>query len=355
MDDRFDIHMTTAGLQDAAGLAIDSYRALGNDGNHYNASINTGNNTYYPGELARSNDLADAIYDASDHIPVIVDYQLPALISTYLQDDQGTVIEGADVVVSVLVANGALGDLVDDCPVYIEGSSGIYGDDTIFNAARLPDFDTVNLLLDTTTVGDVEGVVRIEGLGQDVGNASYELSTLAVVIAHARPSFSGVKLLQEIDLQADCPIADGAHQLAVDLFNFGHTSNQAGMTYDSVKGVPAGLSITGAPSGLIGPTEAQLEFEIDPEVFGVGEHLVELTILLDDQDLPGAIGHQLDLDLLVVVEGDADIPGDLNGDGQVNGEDLAVLLGSWNTPANDLDGDGNVSGSDLAILLGNWG
>ena len=64
---------------------------------------------------------------------------------------------------------------------------------------------------------------------------------------------------------------------------------------------------------------------------------------------------ELDLDLLVVVEGDADIPGDLNGDGQVNGEDLAVLLGSWSTPANDIDGDGTVDGIDLAILLGNWG
>ena len=355
MDDRFDIHMTTSGLQDGAGLAIDSYRALGNDGNHYNTSINAGNNTYYPGQLARSNALADAIYDASDHIPVVVDYQIPALISSYLQDDQGTVIEGANVNVPVLVANGAQGDLVDNCPVYIEGSSGIFGDDTIFNAPRLPDFDTVNLLLDTSTVGDIEGRVSIQGLGQDMGNASYELSTIALVIAHARPSFSGSKFVQSLALQEDCPLADGAHQLSVDLFNYGYSSNQARMTYDSVEGVPAGVTITGTPGGLIGPTEGQLELEIDPAVFGVGDHLVELTILLDDQDLPGAIGHQLDLDLLVVVEDDADIPGDLNGDGQVNGEDLAVLLGSWSTPANDIDGDGTVDGIDLAILLGNWG
>ena len=49
--------------------------------------------------------------------------------------------------------------------------------------------------------------------------------------------------------------------------------------------------------------------------------------------------------------------GDLNGDGIVNGADLAILLGSWGeggVPA-DLNGDGIVNGADLALLLGNWG
>jgi len=48
--------------------------------------------------------------------------------------------------------------------------------------------------------------------------------------------------------------------------------------------------------------------------------------------------------------------GDLNGDGIVNGADLAAMLGSWGAagPA-DLNGDGIVNGADLALLLGNWG
>lgn len=49
--------------------------------------------------------------------------------------------------------------------------------------------------------------------------------------------------------------------------------------------------------------------------------------------------------------------GDLDGDGDVDGADLAVLLGAWGTsnPAADLDDDGVVAGADLAILLGAWG
>ncbi len=50
------------------------------------------------------------------------------------------------------------------------------------------------------------------------------------------------------------------------------------------------------------------------------------------------------------------VPGDLDGDGLVNGVDLSILLGNWNTnhaPA-DLDGSGLVDGADLARLLSNW-
>jgi hypothetical protein len=48
------------------------------------------------------------------------------------------------------------------------------------------------------------------------------------------------------------------------------------------------------------------------------------------------------------------IPGDLNGDGVVNGVDLASLLSSWGQPDGDLSGDGTTDANDLAILLSNW-
>jgi hypothetical protein len=47
---------------------------------------------------------------------------------------------------------------------------------------------------------------------------------------------------------------------------------------------------------------------------------------------------------------------DLNGDGQVDGIDLALLLGAWGPGggAADLNLDGQVNGFDLALLLGAW-
>jgi hypothetical protein len=51
------------------------------------------------------------------------------------------------------------------------------------------------------------------------------------------------------------------------------------------------------------------------------------------------------------------IPGDYNGDGHVNGPDLAQLLGAWGTINHtiDLTGDGLVDAADLGVLLGAWG
>jgi hypothetical protein len=47
---------------------------------------------------------------------------------------------------------------------------------------------------------------------------------------------------------------------------------------------------------------------------------------------------------------------DFTGDGQVNGKDLAYLLGCWNlSDCGDMTGDGNTSGDDLTYLLDAWG
>jgi hypothetical protein len=51
-------------------------------------------------------------------------------------------------------------------------------------------------------------------------------------------------------------------------------------------------------------------------------------------------------------------PADIDGNGAIDGGDLATLLGSWGACAGcpaDIDGSGTVDGGDLASLLGAWG
>lgn len=50
-------------------------------------------------------------------------------------------------------------------------------------------------------------------------------------------------------------------------------------------------------------------------------------------------------------------PGDLDGDGRVNGADFGVLLAAFGTADStaDLDGDGVVAGGDVGLLLAYWG
>ena len=47
---------------------------------------------------------------------------------------------------------------------------------------------------------------------------------------------------------------------------------------------------------------------------------------------------------------------DINGDGVVNAEDLAIMLNAWGDryPPADLNRNGEVEGADLAILLAYW-
>ena len=80
-------------------------------------------------------------------------------------------------------------------------------------------------------------------------------------------------------------------------------------------------------------------------------------ILTSDEDIPGETTHQLSLTIEVEVGASSD-PADINGDGDVNGADLGILLASWGPcpppcPA-DINGDGVVNGADLGLLLAAW-
>ena len=50
-------------------------------------------------------------------------------------------------------------------------------------------------------------------------------------------------------------------------------------------------------------------------------------------------------------------PGDIDGNGTIDGSDLSQVLGFWGQSGNsaDLNSDGIVDGLDLAIVLGGWG
>jgi len=70
MDDRFDwLFVSSALLSDSSEIHYieNSYHTFGNDGNHFNQAINSGNNS------SVSDEMADAIHNASDHLPIYMD------------------------------------------------------------------------------------------------------------------------------------------------------------------------------------------------------------------------------------------------------------------------------------------
>lgn len=68
LDDRFDMLLFSTAIVQPGGFDIlsNSYKAYGNDGQHYNQALNT------PPYAMYSSTTASALHDASDHLPVVV-------------------------------------------------------------------------------------------------------------------------------------------------------------------------------------------------------------------------------------------------------------------------------------------
>ncbi|MHC4608725.1 MAG: hypothetical protein ACYS7M_00070 [Planctomycetota bacterium] len=91
LDDRFDFQLVTEEWLDGRGFELipGTYRAFGNDGMHFDMAINEGNNFYYSDDVTRSNALASALHDASDHLPVVADYQFLPAVEAFIDSGDG--------------------------------------------------------------------------------------------------------------------------------------------------------------------------------------------------------------------------------------------------------------------------
>ncbi len=78
LDDRFDIMFISEGIKEHNKIEYipGSYTAYGNDGDHYNSSVN------WQGNSIVSETIADALYDASDHLPVYADFDFTGIVKT---------------------------------------------------------------------------------------------------------------------------------------------------------------------------------------------------------------------------------------------------------------------------------
>ncbi len=83
MDDRFDMILYSKGINDPGGITLipGSIFAYGNDGNHYNDSINRPPNNAVP------QNIANALHYAADHLPVIASLVFENIISVNNQSE----------------------------------------------------------------------------------------------------------------------------------------------------------------------------------------------------------------------------------------------------------------------------
>lgn len=361
LDDRFDFQLSSEEFHDGNGLDImaGTYRSLGNDGNHYNVSINDGNNSYYPGEISRSNALADALHDGSDHIPVVAEYRFPALLMASGPADIGRVIEGGLVEYPVTVENGAPAVVSDGAATLVWqvlGNGSLIGSD----AGSIGPLDapaTATLFVNTISAGPISGDANCISSTEGAADGPVIVSMTGTVIRPSVPTLAAGQEVTELEVPWSLDSDTGVQNIAVDVYNLGFDAQQATLDLDGANVVLGDVTLQSGLASGIGAGSATLTFAFDTDGVASGSYDAELTIDTSDEDLPGEGTGLLTVTFALTVGGGGPIPGDVDGDGDVDFADLVELLASWGPckgcPA-DFDGNGDVDFNDLVTLLSSW-
>lgn len=285
MDDRFDLILPTLAWQDGAGLELipGSYVSVGNDGLHHNNSIQDA--PVIPEGAA----YATALHTVSDHLPVRVDFRLPALVSASTAPIAfSTVIVGAGVNSPLLVTNAAPAPAETLHYSYAAplGMSAPPG--TLHAAAGVTNGDM--LALDTGYAQSLAGTLHL--LSNSVDSPDLAIPVSGTVLAHAAASLDSVVAL-------GAAIADfGTHDAgdfapqSVRVHNFGYDPLQArlSVTGGTITGGAGRFAITGGfAAALLAGTGRTYEVTFDP-AGATEDSLYEATLAFTsaDEALPGA-------------------------------------------------------------------
>lgn len=213
MDDRFDMQLVSDNLFDGEGLSYlgptstgleslaHSYQAFGNDGVSWNSRIN---NTF----LGRSQpaNVLNALHDFSDHLPVVADYQLPAVMDAAINNSIPLTLNlneefFAEIVVEN-IANVVASVGADELDYTITFTGDLLGTSIADIDLALGGGNLHQLQLDTTSIGSKSATITIESSSQAVQNSFLTLDV----------SFEVIAQLEDADFNADDTV-DGADLL----------------------------------------------------------------------------------------------------------------------------------------------
>ncbi len=369
LDDRFDFQFLSANMLDGDGLsAIDgTYRSLGNDGQHYNDAINTGNNTYFPLDTVRSNALADDLIVASDHLPLIADYQIPAVLSWDATGVPARLIIGSAASASISVSNDAdvvVAEGADTLDVLMEAAGDMSG--SASHAIPALSAPIVELFdLDTSVSGLWTGTLTLTATSDGTQPAPEVVELEGAVLDHANPSFSGSEDLDWAIIECAYEAGEGVQTCTVPLFNRGFNAYQSLLDVDAIGTPDPPITFAGISTNQVGSIPGVLSFDIDTDAVLPGVYESSIPLDSSDEDLPGEAGHVSMLVVRIEITGAATCLGDIagskaGGDGVVDIHDLLMVIADWGEAGGGADmapdgGDGIVDIHDLLALIGAWG
>jgi endonuclease/exonuclease/phosphatase family metal-dependent hydrolase len=348
MNDRFDFQFLSGEFLDNDGLSLipGSYRAFGNNGTHqFDGLITTG--------TGADPDTLYSLTQASDHLPVVADYQIPAMMSVQLGEVSQRVILGAEASIEVRIENIAptqTSNGADELDYFLQGEAGFQGS-TSGSVLALAGAEVQSLLIDAGSAGYKAGRVTVSSDSQAAENADYSSGWIIYeVIDHAKPSFDNAEELQTITLDFGTQVAgSGTQSLNFPLYNLlsdlGSTSDLLVGTPIPLSGATSVLSLAEAPGTIQAGQSLNQTALFAPSAVGTFQSHWQIPVT--DESLPGV--HSGFLEVVLSGEVIANLNGDYNRDGTVDLADYTLWADSYGKTGDDLPADGNGDGVvDLA-------
>lgn len=285
MDDRFDFILANDDLLDGDGNAYipGSYRTYGQDGLHYNKNI-TDSPTIPEGAT-----IANALFRASDHLPLFLDMQLPSRLLVSGDLSFGKVLVGAAAQKTLVVENAAQAP-ADNLDYSAVGSGAFSGPGGSFSVAP-GGFDFYAVSVSTVAVGNLNGSVSFSTNAPD--DPSELVPATAIVVDASVPSVrsDAVVLSEAADFGSN---PQGAFSdLQVEAYNFGFNSLRALLEvyeFEITGATPAFFSVVDFVPAAIGasPGTFTVHFDDAAATEGLAYTAVLALKTRDEQAVTGA-------------------------------------------------------------------
>lgn len=189
LDDRFDMFLPTFNMNDGQGLdlIVSTYKPVGNDGLHYNLNITDApaipEDSVIPG-------YSTALWNASDHLPIRVDLQLPARAGAPASLAFGTVITGGPASQTIAISNAnAPSDVLDALTYSYTAPAGFSAPAGTFD---LPEGTSSSDAIDmsTATPGVQDGTLLVAT--DDPDRPTIPVTLSGTVLRHASASLDSL-------------------------------------------------------------------------------------------------------------------------------------------------------------------
>jgi endonuclease/exonuclease/phosphatase family metal-dependent hydrolase len=293
MDDRFDLWLTSYSMQDAEGLdylpnltaSNGAYPfTYGNDGSKFNNDINAGGTNTMVGIA-----VANALHDASDHLPVVITIQVPAKVVAGVSLGFGTVIVGAAANQNLAVSNGATAP-ADELTYTLAPPADFTAPGGTFTANAGAAANSHAIGMSTATSGTKTGNLTVNSDDVDVPTSNVALS--GTVLDHAAASLDSgaVQVASTADF-GDHAIGQFADR-AVRVHDFGYDALQARLSVNTanIVGGDGRFAIVGGFSpALLAGTGQTWNVHFDDVGANLDqEYTATLTFASTDEALPGS-------------------------------------------------------------------